>query len=132
FIFCFRLVFLVFFLLSIQPWCRRRSPYLSTHPDEPLWLVWGSFFFPHAHSVVLARLPSPHPHMSLFSPAFPLLTSRRASLARLVLFFVFHTAIVSSPPAFPLHTSRRASLARLVLFLLFTRPLCRSCPPYLS
>jgi hypothetical protein len=28
-----------YFLFSTQPLCRRRPPYLSTHPDEPLWLV---------------------------------------------------------------------------------------------
>jgi hypothetical protein len=175
-------------LLSTQPRCRRRPPYLFKHPDEPLWFIWCFFCFPHSHGVVGDRLISPHTQTSLFGssgvlfafhtsmasssstlpqtsssgiiftcftsphiwtslidssgvnfafhtvivlslPALPLHTSRRASLARLVLFFAFntsssptiplHTAIVSSSPALPLHTSRRASLARLVLFFAF-------------
>ena len=32
----------VFLFLSPQP---SRSPYLSTHPDEPLWLIWCCLCF---------------------------------------------------------------------------------------
>jgi len=128
-------------LLSTQPRCRRRPPYLFKHPDEPLWRDWCSFCFPHSHGVVGARLISPHTgtQTSLFgssgvlfafhttamassSSTLPLHTPRRASLARLA----------SSLPVLPLHTTGRASLTRLVLIFLFARRLCCCRLPYLS
>jgi hypothetical protein len=105
-------------LLALHLHNRHRSPYISTHPDEPKRLVWCSFCFPHTprRSAYLSTHPD-EPKRLVWCPfCFPHSQIGQHGLSGIVI------ARLTSP-----HT-RQASLARLVFFLLSTQPSSLALP----